>query len=180
MSFLISAAYASDAAHHGPVPFYLDPAFWVGAAFLVVVLVLVKAAYGRIVRLLDMRGIAIRDRLEGARRIREEAQALLAEYQRKQRDALQESQDIIARSKAEAAKLKDQAAQDLAARVAAAERSALERIAAAEEQAKREVRNAAIEIAVAAAARAMEEKLTAAQANSLIDRAISEIPAKMH
>ena len=100
----------TDAAHHGPVPFYLDPAFWVGAAFLVVVLVLVKAAYGRIVRLLDMRGIAIRDRLEGARRIREEAQALLAEYQRKQRDALQESQDIIARSKAEAAKLKDQAA----------------------------------------------------------------------
>lgn len=179
MNLLISPAFAADGAH-AAVPFYLDPTFWVAAAFLVVMAVLVKAAYSRAVHLLDGRGQAIRERLETARRIREEAQALLAEYQRKQRDALQESQEIVARAKNEATKLKAEAAAELAARVAAAERQALERISAAEEQAKREVRHVAIEVAVAAAARVMAEQLEAAQANALIDRAIAELPGKIH
>lgn len=179
MNLLISPAFAADGVH-GAVPFYLDPTFWVAAAFLVVMAVLLKAAYGRAVHLLDLRGTAIRNRLETARRIREEAQALLAEYQRKQRDAIQESQEIVARAKNEAAKLKTEAAAELAARVATAERQAIERIAAAEEQAKREVRNVAIEVAVAAASRVMEDKLAAPQANALIDRAIAELPGKFH
>lgn len=179
MNLLISPAFAADGAQ-GAVPFYLDPTFWVAAAFLVVMAVLVKAVYARAVHLLDARGQAIRDRLETARRIREEAQALLAEYQRKQRDALLESQEIVTRAKAEATKLKAEAAAELAARVAAAERQALERITAAEEQAKREVRHVAIEVAVAAAARVMADQLQASQANALIDRAIAELPGKIH
>lgn len=180
MNLLISVAHAAEHDAHADVPFYLDGHFWVAMAFLVVVLVIVKAGYAKIIALLDGRGIAIRNRLESARRIREEAQALLAEYQRKQRDALQESQDILARAKNEATKLKAQAAEELAHRVAAAERQALERIAAAEEQAKREVRNAAVEVAIAAATKVMEDKLSAAQSNALIDRAIAELPQKFH
>lgn len=179
MNLLISAAHAADGAHVD-LPFYLDTHFWVGLAFIAAIAVLLKAGYARIVALLDARGQSIRDSLETARRIREEAQALLAEYQRKQRDALQESQDIVARAKNEATKLKAQAAEELAARVAAAERQALERIAAAEEQAKREVRHVAIEVAVSTASRVMEDKLSATQANALIDRAIAELPGKIH
>lgn len=179
MNLLISVAQAADG-HAEDLPFYLDTHFWVGLAFVAAVAILLKAGYAKIVALLDSRGTAIRNRLESARRIREEAQALLAEYQRKQRDALQESQEIVARAKTEAAKLKAQAAEELAARVAAAERQALERIAAAEEQAKREVRHVAVEVAVAAAARVMEEKLAAPQANALIDRAIADLPGKFH
>lgn len=181
MNLLISAAQAAtEHGGHEDVPFYLDTHFWVGLGFVVVVLMLAKIGYAKVGALLDSRGTAIRNRLETARRIREEAQALLAEYQRKQRDALQESQDIVARAKNEAAKLKIQAAEELAQRVAAAERQVLERIAAAEEQAKREVRNVAIEVAVATATKVMEDKLSAAQANALIDRAIADLPEKFH
>lgn len=181
MNLLISVAQAAtEHGGHEDVPFYLDTHFWVGLGFIVVVLLLIKAGYAKIAALLDARGTAIRNRLESARHIREEAQALLAEYQRKQRDALQESQDIVARAKNEAAKLKVQAAEELAHRVAAAERQALERINAAEEQAKREVRNVAIEVAVATATKVMEDKLSAAQSNALIDRAIADLPEKFH
>lgn len=180
MNLLISVAHAAEQGGHGDLPFYLDGHFWVGLAFIAAVLVMIKAGYAKIAAMLDARGTAIRNRLESARRIREEAQALLAEYQRKQRDALQESQDIVARAKNEAAKLKAQAAEELAHRVAAAERQALERISAAEEQAKREVRNVAIEVAVATATRVMEDKLSAAQSSALIDRAIAELPEKFH
>ena len=180
MNLLISVAHAAEHDAHADVPFYLDGHFWVAMAFFVVVLIVIKAGYNKIVHLLDARGITIRKRLETARRIREEAHALLAEYQRKQRDAMQESQDIIARAKNEAAKLKVQAAAELEHRVATAERHALERISAAEEQAKREVRNVAIEVAVAAATRVMEDRLSAAQSNALIDRAIADLPEKFH
>lgn len=180
MNLLISVAEAAEGGGHANLPFYLDTHFWVGLAFVAAILILVKAGSTKIAALLDARGVAIRNRLESARRIREEAQALLAEYQRKQRDALQESQDIIARAKNEAAKLKVQAAEELAHRVATAERQALERIGAAEEQAKREVRNVAIEVAVATATRVMEDKLSAAHSDALIDRAIADLPGRFH
>jgi len=175
--WLISVAHAAEhGGAHESVPFYQDEHFWVAMAFLVIVGIILKAAYRNICGMLDARGIAIRDRLESARRIREEAQALLAEYQRKQRDAMQESQEIIARAKGEAVKLREQAAADLEHRVAAAERQAMERIAAAEEQAKREVRHVAVDVAIAAATQVMAEKLSAKQANALVDRAIADLP----
>lgn len=180
--FLISTAHASETAgaphHEGPI--YLQVEFWVGLAFVLVVLAIVKISYQKICAMLDARGATIQNRLESARRIREEAQALLAEYQRKQRDAMQESQDILNRARNEAVKLKAQAAKELEERVAAAERQAIERIKLAEEQAKREVRDIAVDVAIASATRVMGEKLSATQADALIDRAISELPKKMH
>jgi len=182
-NLLISTAHASaeaSAAGHHEVPFYQDAAFFVSLAFIVVIALLIKVAYGKFCEMLDSRGEGIRERLESARRIREEAQALLAEYQRKQRDAMLESQDIIARAKNEAEKLKAQAAEALEERLKNAERQALDRITAAEEQAKREVRNLAVDVAISAATKAMEEKLTAAKANALVNAAIKELPQKFH
>ncbi len=178
---LISAAHAAghDAAH-GSTPFYMDSHFWVGMGFVVVVLIVLKFGYAKICAALDGRGLTIRDRLDSARRIREEAQALLAEYQRRQRDALRESQEILTRARNEAEKLKVQAAKELEQQVAAAERQAMERIAAAEEQAKREVRHVAIDVAVAAATQVMADKLSDAQANALIERAVADLPQKFH
>ncbi len=178
--WLISVAHASEQGGHAPVPFYMDAHFWVAMGFLAIVAILVKSALGKVCALLDARGQAIRDRLDSARRIREEAQALLAEYQRRQRDAMQESKDILAKAKTQAEKLKAEAAKELQDRVATAERQAMERIAAAEEQAKREVRHIAVDVAVAAATQVMAEKLSAAQANVLIDRAIGDLPQKFH
>lgn len=178
---LISTAHAAghDAAH-GDLPFYMDAHFWAAMGFVAVVLIILKAGFSKICAALDARGLAIRDRLDSARRIREEAQGLLAEYQRRQRAAMQESQDILTRARNEADKLKAQAAKELEERVAAAERQAMERIAAAEEQAKREVHHVAIDVAVAAATQVMADKLSAAQANALIERAIADLPQKFH
>lgn len=180
---LISTAHAAEHAEgagHHEVPFYLDTHFFVALAFIAVVLILVKVGYDKFCAMLDARGEGIRERLESARRIREEAQALLAEYQRKQRDAMQESQDIVARAKNEAEKLKAQAATDLDDRIKAAERQAMDRIAVAEEQAKREVQHVAVDVAVAAATKAMEDKLSAQKANALVNAAIKELPQKFH
>ncbi len=176
--WLISVAYAAEHGGHGSMPFYQDEHFWVAMGFLTIIAIFLKTAYAKVCAMLDARGIAIRERLESARRIRDEAQALLAEYQRKQRDALQESQEIIARAKNEAAKLREQAAAELEHRVAAAERQAMERIAAAEDAAKREVRHVAVDVAVAAASQVMAEKLSAKQAGALVDRAIADLPAQ--
>ncbi len=180
---LISSAHAAGSAAeagHGSISFYEDPTFYVGLAFVAFVIIVIKAGHQKLCAMLDGRAETVRQRLENARQIREEAQALLADYQRKQRDAMQESQDIITRAKNEAEKLKAQAAKDLEERIAAAERQAMARITAAEDQAKREVQHLAIDIAVSAASKVIEEKLTAQKANALVNAAIKELPGKFH
>ena len=177
--FLISAAYASEGAAHHAGPFYADPHFWAGMAFVAVVLIIAKMAGAKICSVLDDRSQAIQNRLDEARRLREEAQMLLAEYQRKQRDAAGEAQAVLDRARNEAAKLKEEAAKALEERVAAAERQAMMRISVAEEQAKREVKNLAIDIATAAAAEVLAKRLSTDAADALIEKAISDLPDKL-
>jgi hypothetical protein len=77
--------------------FLATPEFWVAAAFVgFVALVIYMKAPGMVARALDERADAIRSELEGAQRLREEAQAMLADYQRRQRDAEKEAADIVA------------------------------------------------------------------------------------
>ena len=75
--------------------FYTDPAFWVGLAFLLVVAFLFKPVAKGLTATLDERAASIRTQIEEARKLREDAQALLAEYKRKQRDAMAEAEKII-------------------------------------------------------------------------------------
>ncbi|MFN4166533.1 MAG: F0F1 ATP synthase subunit B, partial [Ferrovibrio sp.] len=108
------------------------------------------------------------------------AQQLFAEYQRKQRNALKEAEEIVAAAEAEAKALVREAEADLKASLERRRKQAEDKIAQAEKQALQEVRATAVEVAVAAAAQVLGQSLQGAAAASQIDRAIGEVKAKLH
>ncbi|MYH37892.1 MAG: F0F1 ATP synthase subunit B, partial [Rhodospirillaceae bacterium] len=108
------------------------------------------------------------------------AQGLLADYQRKQRDALQEAEAMLRAAEEEAARLRARAEEDLAASLKRREQQALDRIAQAEAAAQAEVRNTAIDLAVSATRKLLEDRLDEKKAAGLVDRAIDELPGKLH
>src|ERR1700740_2589640 len=90
-----------------------DPEFWVALAFVVIVAVAIRLVLPTVNAGLDSRANLIRVQIEEAKKLREDAQALLAEYQKKQRDAMAEAEQIIAQAKTDAARLRVEAEQDL-------------------------------------------------------------------
>ncbi|RME18604.1 MAG: ATP F0F1 synthase subunit B [Alphaproteobacteria bacterium] len=135
---------------------------------------------GMITGMLDRRAEAIEAELAEARKLREEAQAILAEYERKQSEVDEEANKIIEHAKHEAeaaAKLaKEQLAESIARRLAAA----TDQIKSAEAAAVREVRNSAVSVAIGAAEELIAKQMTAAEGNKLIDEAIADVEAKLH
>ena len=84
----------------------LDAEFWVAVAFVVFLGVLAYlGVHETLVKLVDQRRDRIKAELDEARRLKEEAQALLAQYQRRQREAEQEAAAIIAGASAEAERM---------------------------------------------------------------------------
>lgn len=178
---MISTAYAAAAADaHHAVPFYADAAFWVGVSFFTVVILAFRPVVGAIGAALDGRAAKIKARLDEAHKLREDAQELLATFQRKQRDAMKEAEEIIAHAKAEAERLSKQAAKDLEEALKRRETQALERISQAESQALKEVQNLAVDVAVNAARSVMSQSLSDAQKAALVDSAIQDLPRKFH
>ncbi|HUH84537.1 MAG TPA: F0F1 ATP synthase subunit B [Stellaceae bacterium] len=159
---------------------FADPEFWVAVAFVIVVVGLVWKGGPMIARMLDDRADKIRGELNEAQRLREEAQRTLADYQRKQRDALKEAEQIVALAKAEAERAAMQAARDLDATLKRRQALALEKIALEESKALTEVRNTAVDVAVAAVRRIMAEDLDPERKGKLIDDAIAELPQRLH
>jgi F-type H+-transporting ATPase subunit b len=157
-----------------------NPEFWVLVAFLIVVVggfIKVGPAIGKS---LDDRAQRIKNELDEAQRLREDSERTLAEYQRKQRDALKEAEDIIAHAKAEAERIGRQAAIDLDAMLERRTKQAEEKIAQEEAKAVADVRNTAIDIAIAAARQIIVEQLDAKSGGALIDSAIAALPQQLH
>ena len=118
--------------------------------------------------------------IEEAQALREEAQKTLAEYKRKQRDALKEAEAILDHAKVEAKRHGEQAERDLEAALERREQAAVEKIAQAEAQALQEVRDQAIEMALAATAKLISDNLDQGRADQMIDRAIRDLSGKLH
>lgn len=154
--------------------------FWVLVAFVIAISFLVYKARVAALAALDQRAAKIKSGLDEAQRLAEEAQKSLAQYQLKQRDALKESEAIVEQARAEAARFLAQARIDLAAALERRRRMAIERIALDEAKAVTEVRNQAIEVAVAAVRRILARDLDAANRATLIDRAIAALPETLH
>ena len=154
----------------------MDATFWVGAAFVLFAGILVYFKVpGMLTGALDERAKKISNDLDQARELREEAQVLLATYQRKQRDALKEAEEIIAHAKEEAMREAEQAEKKLEEAVARRQQAALNKIALAEAQAEYEVRDTAIEIAIAAATAVVAQQVRGDRADALVDTAIQEL-----
>lgn len=160
---------------------FADPAFWVLISFVLFVALLVYLKVpGQMTSALDKRADAIRDELEEARRLREEAQAILADYQRKQREAEQSADEIIAQAKREAEALTAETRKELADSLERRTKLAEEKIARAEAQAMDEVRAATVNVAIAAAEKVIAKNVSGDRANSLIDETIKGLKSKLN
>jgi F-type H+-transporting ATPase subunit b len=157
-----------------------SPEFWVAVAFVIFVAGLWKKVAPLIASALDARAARIEKDLEEAAKLREEAHALLAQYQRKQHDALKEAADIVAQAKVEAERYAARAAVELDGALKRREQLAMQRIAQAEQQALQEVRAAAVDIAIAATSKLLVDKLDAGRQDALIDAAIKELPRNLN
>jgi F-type H+-transporting ATPase subunit b len=130
--------------------------------------------------MLDKRAADIRSELDEARRLREEAQTLLASYERKQKEVQEQANRIVAAAKEQATAAGAQARVDLEKSVARRMTAAIEQIGSAEASAIKEVRDQAVMIAVGAARDVIAKQMSAADGNKLIDEAISQVEAKLH
>ena len=157
-----------------------DATFWALVGLLLFLLVLIfSGAPGFVARSLDARAEKIRNDLDEARKLREDAQALLATYQRKQRDAEAEAAEIVSRAKSEAERMAHEARAALDAQVERRTRMAEQKIAQAEVQAVKEVREVAAAIAIGASERVIVERADAKDAD-LVDKAIAGVASKLH
>jgi F-type H+-transporting ATPase subunit b len=178
----LAAGLASPAlAATGPFFSLKNTDFIVLLAFIVFIGVLV---YFRVPTLLagmlDKRAEGIKSELDEARRLREEAQTLLASYERKQKEVQEQADRIVSAAKEEASAAGAKARIDLEKSVERRMAAAEDQIASAEGAAIKAVRDRAATIAVAAARDVIAKQMTAAEANKLIDDSISQVDKKLH
>ena len=153
-----------------------DPEFWVLVAVVIFVIAVWKPAGRALSGMLDSRAERIAAELAEARRLRDEAEALLAEYQKKQREAQGDAQAIVAHAKEEAELVAAQAQHDLQQALERRTRLAEERIAQAEAKAVDEIRAAAVDVAIAAAREVIAGELDDNRRAALVDAAITALP----
>jgi F-type H+-transporting ATPase subunit b len=158
---------------------FSTPEFWVLAAFVVFVALVAKKMNALIGGALDDRAAGIRAKLDEAAKLREDAEAALRQYQQKQRDAIKEAEGIVALARTEALTLEKELKAQLEQRLRRREAQAIDKIAQAEAQAAAEVRDAAVELALAATRRVLTEKVDGAVAGSLVDSSIQELPKRL-
>ena len=174
---------ATQALAAGDKPFFSlkNTDFVVLLAFLLFIGILVYYKVpGLIGGMLDKRAAQIKADLEEARSLREEAQRLLASYERKTREAHERADRIVRQARDEAATAAEEAKEALAASLARRLKAAEEQIGSAEAAAVREVRDSAIAVAVAAAGDTLAKGMNADRASELIAASIREVDAKLH
>lgn len=155
--------------------------FIVVIAFLLLVGILIYFKVpGKISAMLDDRSSGIQSELDEARALRDEAQALLASYERKHREVQGQADRIVAQAKVDAEAAAEQARADLDRSIERRMASAEDQIASAQAGAIKEVRDSAVLVAVAAARTVMAKQMTAANADKLVDDAIAQVDAKLH
>lgn len=155
--------------------------FWAFAALLIFLVVLVVMGVPKtLTAALDRRSAGIAAELAEARRLREEAQALLAEYGHKRASAEQEAAQIIAAARDEANRLTSEAETSLAELIERRTRAVETKIAQAETQALADVRSTAAEVAIAAATRILSERVRGDFAAALVDKSIADVKARLN
>ncbi len=161
--------------------FFYAPANWVAiATVLFVGLVVYLKVPGMVGEALDKRAKEIADELEAARRLRDEAQSLLASYQRRTANAGKEVEEIVELARAEAARLSSEMQVSLAAQAERRGKMVEEKIAQAEAQAIQEVRAAAVDAAVTAARALISSQLSPEKGRELIEQSINDVRGKLH
>ncbi len=180
---LASVTVASPAFAAGDKPFFslanTDFVVLIGFLLFLGVLVYFKVP-GLLGGLLDKRADGIQSEIDEARALREEAQTLLASFERKQHEVQEQADRIVAQAKESAAEAAEAAKADLARSIERRVQAAEDQIASAEAGAVKQVRDEAIRIAIASASEVVSSDMSAAKSNSLIDEAIDTVKTKLH
>jgi F-type H+-transporting ATPase subunit b len=154
---------------------------WVAVGFvLVIALLLWKGVPGLIGKMLDQRAAVISAELEEARRLRAEAAALLADYQKRASGAEAEARSIVAAATVEAAQFAKESRTALEAQIARRAAAAQDKIAQAEAQALNEIRGLAADTAVNAARKLIADRLDETRAKTLIADSIKGLGEKLN
>lgn len=158
-----------------------DPTFWVLIAFVVFIGMLIHLNVpGMITAALDKRSAKIRADLDGSDTLLKEAQGLLATYQKKQREAADEAQEIKAKAREDAERIAEHGRERLDEKLKRHEALAVNRIAQAETAALDEIRARTIDIAIDATREILRSALSTNKINALIDNAIKELPRRLN
>ncbi len=157
-----------------------DPTFWVAVGLFLFLAVVFKVGKKAVLGALDGRAEDIRNSLEQAASLREEAQQLLAEYQRKQRVAVKETEEMLEHARAEADRMAKEGAEKLEEALKRREQLAVEKIAQAETDAIREVRAISVDVAIAATRDLIASSMDDGKSGALVDDAISDLSKKLH
>lgn len=168
-------------AHHGYAHWYQDPAVWVALAIITFFLLLIwKKIPVMIGNMLDQKSNEIAAQLDNAQTLREEASALLAKYQRDQRDAEKTAAEMIAHAEAEVKLLTTEAETQVTDMVARRTKLAEQKIAQAETNALKEIQQVAVQVAGAAARELIAENMKTADHNALIKSGIDKLDSQLH
>jgi F-type H+-transporting ATPase subunit b len=160
---------------------FYEAEFWVAVAFVLLMAIFAYVGVHRtVLKALDHRSDRIRAELDDARRLKEEAAKLLAEYKARHASAEREAQDIITNAKAEAERIAAEAKTKMEDFVARRTKTAESKIALAEAQAVADVRAAAADAAVAAASTILTQSVKGPVADDLLAKGISEVRAKLN
>ncbi|HXS07865.1 MAG TPA: ATP F0F1 synthase subunit B [Rhizomicrobium sp.] len=158
-----------------------EPEFWVAVGFVLVIAILVWQGVPKMVgKMLDSRAAAIAAELAEARRLREEAAALLADYKAKAAGAEREAETIVIEARAEAARFAEVSRADLKAQIERRAQAAQDKIAQAEATAMNEIRALAADAAVAAAQKLITARMDEQRAGNLIADGIKDLGAKLN
>lgn len=160
---------------------FLDNAYiWVTVAFIGFIAMAWKPAGSALTKALDGRAEKIRTELEEATRLKEEAQAVLASYQQRERESLKDAEEIIAKARQAADKMRQDAEVSLKAALETRTKLAMEKIAQAEAAALQDVQNNVADVAINAARSIILDHMDASTGQQLVSKAISDIERKVH
>lgn len=174
VSEVISAGKTAAAEIH-EVPYYAEVEFWVAIAFVLSVFVLLKPLSGVIRRALQKRVDKVVQDIDDATKLRDDAQVLLADYQRKFVEAQKEAEQIVQKSKQSLENLKKRELANLKSGLKDKEKEAERRIAASTQKAQDEINLSASKASIALAQKSINRYLQNADKSQLIDEAIAEL-----
>jgi len=158
---------------------FQDPEFWVLIAFVVFVAAVGKKGYVAVTGMLDGRAGKIKEELDRAVQLREEAQALLASYQRQQRDSLKETERVVALAREMAENEIAEAKTKLEDVLERRGKTAKEKIAQAEARAIADIQTRIIDVALAATTHVIAESLDESRSQALVDQAIDGLESRL-
>jgi F-type H+-transporting ATPase subunit b len=160
---------------------FTQPETWVAIAFVILMGVFAWLGVHRtVLTALDHRAQRIKAELDDARRLKDEAAKLLADYQARRASAEREAQEIVTHARAEAERVAAEAKTRMEDFVVRRTKTAENKIALAEAQALAGVRAAAAEAAVAAASTVLSQSVKGSVADDLLAKGIAEVKAKLN